>query len=244
MRALLLTLSLTLLLPACRNPAPPEMVVDSGDTGLVVVALTEDCLTEVSVEVEGQSCTLVESTGGEPLVWYGRDVGPDNPLAVRVIYSAAEVGAALVGAAGAWNAVLDGRGVPLAYQVDEGPEALECTLDALEELPQQAAAFCLATAAQWAEKAPATHADSAYVTRLNTPCDGTLRGSYTLLNPEYFSGWGDQAVARVLGHLTAIVAIDDGDALMSEGWSDTATPDDAHEGACAAYQYRDLLVAR
>ena len=46
-------------------------------------------------------------------------------------------------------------------------------------------------------------------------------------------------LAKALGHLTSVVAIDDDTALMADHWDGATVPTTDIEGSCAAWQYRD-----
>ncbi len=196
------------------------------------------CLEHVAHTVDGLTCTLVEDDG-VPVLWYGRDVDADHPLTIRLRTDDADIVPVLAGAAEAWNGVLDGAGVWLNYEAEEVVDPFTCSLDTLEDLPEQVAGFCIATPDEWSTHIDESDQDNAYVTRLNSPCDGTLRGSMTVLHPLWADALTDQAVAKALGHLTSVVAIDDDGALMAEHWEGATAPTLDHEGTCAAWQYRD-----
>jgi len=226
--------ALLLSLVACdvvsRNTSP--LGSDSG-------AVAENCLVHVDHLVGELTCTLVEDQDGTPVLWYGRDVDAEHPLAIRLRTDDASIVPALAGAAASWNAVLDEAGVWLGYEAEAAVEPFACALETLEDLPEQVAGFCIATPTEWSENIEAAYQDDAYVTRLNSPCDGTLRGSMTVLHPLWADALTEQAVAKALGHLTSVVAIDDDTALMADHWEGATAPATALEGTCAAWQYRN-----
>jgi hypothetical protein len=216
----------------------------SQDTGGLVAGdsgLSTDCLVHVDHVVGEMTCTLIEDGNDTPVVWYGRDVDAEHPLAIRLRTDDEAIIPVLEAAAEAWNTVLANAGVALAYDAeDTAVDSYVCALETLEDLPEQVAGFCIATVAEWEENIEAIHQDDAYVTRLNSPCDGTLRSSMTVLHPLWAGELTQQAIAKALGHLTSVVAIDSDEALMADHWEGAATPQDALEGACAAWQYRAL----
>ncbi len=221
-----------LLLVACRTDG----------VGVDTAALTEEqpaCFEHVVRDVDGLRCTLIEEEGGTPVLWYGRDVAEGHPLAIRLRASDPDLVGALTPAAEAWNEVLETAGVLLAYEVEQVAEGeVPCRLDGIADLPEQVAGFCVATEAGWAAEVPAEHQEHAYVTRLNSPCDGTLRGSMTLLHPLWAGELTQQVAAKALGHLTSVVEVEADAALMAEHWDGASLPVDEYEGTCAAYQYR------
>lgn len=211
---------------------------DSGD-GDSGGAVGGECLVHVDHRVGDLTCTLVEDEDGTPVLWYGRDVDAEHPLAIRLRTDDPTIVPVLAASAESWNAVLDEAGVWLGYQAEEAVEDFPCALETLEDLPEQVAGFCIATPTEWSENIEESFQDDAYVTRLNSPCDGTLRGSMTVLHPLWADALTGQAVAKALGHLTSVVAIDDDTALMADHWEGATAPSTALEGSCAAWQYRD-----
>ncbi len=212
----------------------------SQDTSVLVVdEEASGCLVHVDHTVGDLTCTLVEDEDGMPVLWYGRDVDAEHPLVIRLRTDDLTLQAVLEGAAESWNVVLDASEVWLGYSVEESVEGFSCALETLEDLPEQVAGFCIATDAEWAESIEESHQGDAYVTRLNSPCDGTLRGSMTLLHPLWADGLTEQVLAKALGHLTSVVAIEDDDALMAEHWEGASVPTTDIEGTCVAWQYRD-----
>lgn len=211
---------------ACRDKSPE----DSG------VLESDSCLQHVTHEVDGVQCTLIEMEQ-QPLVWYGRDVSEGNPLQVRVMVADASLLSDVQSYASSWNAVLEGRDVLLAYSVDEQVSDWECALDSLYDLPQQTAGFCVATEEQWRADVPEASIDNAYYSRVNSPCDATIRGSLTLINPADAEPWGARSVGRAFGHMSSLVSVDDSDALLHTGWEGAAEPQDSPEGVCVQYQY-------
>ena len=205
-------------------------------------ALTEEepgeCFVHVERDVDGLRCTLIEEEDGTPVLWYGRDVAEGHPLAIRLRASDPDLVEALTPAAEAWNDVLEVAGVLLAYEVEQVADGeVSCRLDGIEDLPDQVAGFCVATEAEWAAEVPAEHQEHAYVTRLNSPCDGTLRGSMTPLHPLWAGVLTEQVAAKALGHLTSVVEIEADAALMAEHWDGASLPVDEYEGTCAGFQY-------
>ena len=213
--------------------------VSQDTSGLVSEEETTGCLVHVDHAVGDLTCTLVEDADGTPVLWFGRDVDAEHPLTIRLRTEDPVLAEMLEGAAQGWNEVLEASGVWLAYSVEETVESFSCALESLEDLPEQVAGFCLASEAEWAEGIQESQQGDAYVTRLNSPCDGTLRGSMTVLHPLWAEGLTEQVLAKALGHLTSVVAIDDDAALMADHWDGATVPTMDIEGSCAAWQYRD-----
>ncbi len=221
------------MLLACRSEV--TAVISGLDSGIEPT----ECFAHAERQVGELTCTLIEQEDATPILWYGRDVGPDDPLEIRLRTSDTNLQGPLATAAEAWNGVLATAGVMLAYDVELVADPVPCRLDGIADLPEQVAGFCLATDEEWAAEVPEEHQSHAYVTRLNSPCDGTLRGSMTLLHPLWSGALTDQLTAKALGHLTSVVEIDAEGALMADHWDGATLPQDDYEGACAAYQYRD-----
>lgn len=207
----------------------------SSDTGGAT-----DCLVHVAHTVDDLTCTVIEQGDGTPVIWFGRDVNAEHPLSIRLRTDDPAIVSALETAATAWSEVLASNGVLLAYEVDAVVDPFACALETLEDLPAQVAGFCIATPDEWSTNIASGHQDDAYVTRLNSPCDGTLRGSMTVLHPLWADALTPQAIAKALGHLTSVVAIDHDAALMADHWEGEDLPQDGLEGVCAAWQYREL----
>lgn len=226
------------MLLACRTTdKTPESPADDSSTD----SDPQSCVLHVPRETEGVACTLLEMSDGSPLVWYGRDAGPGHPLQIRVRLREPELSEELNTQIEAWNAVLSERGVLLRYEVDDAAMELPCALDSLFDLPEQVVGVCLASAEEWSAAVPEANQNNAYYSRVNSPCDATIRGGLMMLNPEHAATWGERSLGKALGHMSSIVSIDDAGALLDNGWEGSAQPDAAVEGACVAYQYRELL---